>query len=137
MVEAGLGGHPRMKLSRIEVERGGVSYTVDTLRTMRERSPGDELLLVIGADQLGSFSRWRSPDEVSRLARLVVMDRGGVGAQKLASAAEWPHEAVPVTRVDVSSTEVRRRRREGRSIRYWVPEEVRRIIEDEGLYTEV
>jgi nicotinate-nucleotide adenylyltransferase len=134
MLEAGLGGHPRIRLSRIELDRGGVSYTVDTLRTLRERASGDQLFLVIGVDQLEAFSSWRSPDEVLQMARLVVVDRGGVGGRGVEAGGDVPHQAVPVTRVDVSSTEVRKRRREGRSIRYWVPEAVRRIIEDEGLY---
>jgi nicotinate-nucleotide adenylyltransferase len=134
MLEAGLADHARMRVSRIELDRGGVSYTVDTLRALRERSPADELLLLIGADQLGAFSSWRSPDQVLRLARLVVMDRDGVSVRQVGARGDVPYEAVPVTRVDVSSTEVRRRRREGQSIRYWVPEAVRRIIEDEGLY---
>ena len=93
-----------------------------------------ELLLVIGSDQLASFSTWRSPDEVVRLARLVVMSRGELGAAEAGIRAGVPYQTVPVTRVDVSSTEVRRRLREGRSIRYWVPEPVREIIEKEHLY---
>jgi len=133
MLEAGLGGHARMRVSRIELERGGVSYTVDTLAAMRRSSPDDELWLVIGADQLAAFSSWRSPDEVLRLARLVVMDRGGLAANQ-ATPAAVTYESVPVTRVDVSSTDVRRRLRDGRSIRYWVPDAVRRIIEEERLY---
>ena len=133
MLEAGLGDHAHMRVSRLEVERAGVSYTVDTLAALRRRSPDDELLLVIGADQLASFSTWRSPDEVLRLARLVVMDRGGLKAEQVSQAAV-SYQAVPVTRVDVSSTDVRRRLRDGRSIRYLVPEAVRRIIEDERLY---
>src|SRR5262245_36348699 len=73
MVEAAIGNHPRIQMSPIELDRPGPSYTVDTLRALRESSPGDELFLVIGADQLRSFSSWRSPEEVSRLARLVVI----------------------------------------------------------------
>jgi nicotinate-nucleotide adenylyltransferase len=134
MLDAGLRDDPRMQVSRLEVERGGVSYTVDTLRELKDRSAHDELLLVIGSDQLASFSTWRSPDEVVRLARLVVMNRGELGVVEAGAHANVPFETVPVTRVDVSSTEVRRRLREGRSIRYWVPERVRELIEKEHLY---
>jgi nicotinate-nucleotide adenylyltransferase len=136
MLDAGLSDDPRMQVSRMEVERGGVSYTVDTLRALKERSPQDELLLVIGSDQLASFPTWRSPEEVVRLARLIVMNRGDLGAKKAGARARAPYETVPVTRVDVSSTEVRRRLKEGRSIRYWVPDRVREIIEKERLYIE-
>lgn len=134
MLEAALADHPVLHVSRIELERGGVSYTVDTLRSLRERWPEDELFLLIGADQLRSFSTWRHPEDVVRLARLVVMARGGLVPPTAGEAAGVDFQTAPVTRIDISSTEIRARLREGRSIRYRVPEAVRRIIEDEKLY---
>lgn len=134
MLEAAVGDHPRLEVSRIELERGGVSYTVDTLETLKERRPDDELFLLIGVDQLRSFATWRAPERVARLARLVVMAREGLEPGPTESLAGLVYETVPVTRVDVSSSQVRRRVRDGRSIRYWVNEPVRRIIEDEKLY---
>jgi len=135
MLEAAVGDHPKLEVSRIEVDRGGASYTVDTLQTLREASPADDLFLLIGADQLRAFASWRAPDEVARLARLVVMARDGVSAEGADPLLDVTYETVAVTRVDVSSTDIRRRLREGRSIRYLVPEAVRRIIEVERIYS--
>lgn len=136
MVQAAAGDDPRLGVSDVEVAREGPSYTVDTLRWYRERHPGAELFFLMGADQLVRFRSWREPREIARLARLVVMAREGVDPERLDPGIEVPFLRVPVTRVDISSTEVRRRIREGRSIRYLVPEPVRRIIEREGLYRE-
>ena len=134
MLEAAIGGHPRLAVSRIELERRGPSYTVDTLRALDAEAPGDELFLVIGADQLRVFSTWRSPDEVARLARLVVLSRDGAEESETRPDVDVPYQFLAVTRVDVSSSEVRRRIGEGRSVRYWVPDGVLKIIRDEKLY---
>lgn len=143
MLRAAAGDHPAMTISDAEIRRGGVSYTVDTLRELREGRPGDQLFLVIGADQWADFGRWREPAEVAKLARVVVMTRDGVGSGMGARAE--PVEAsgvaalpdpveVAVPRIDISSTDIRNRVREGRSIRYLVPDDVRRIIEAAKLY---
>lgn len=134
MLEAAVEGDARLRVSRIEVERSGPSYTVDTLRELARLHPGEELHLIIGVDQLREFSSWRQPEEVARLARLVVMAREGLDPADVAPGVGVAYETVRVTRVDLSSTSVRRRVREGRSVRYRVPEAVRRIIEDEELY---
>jgi nicotinate-nucleotide adenylyltransferase len=135
MLEAAVAGHSRFEVSRIEVERGGLSYTVDTLRALRDQRPEDELVLLIGADQLRALSSWRSPLEMADLARIVVMARAGMDPSEAGASAGVPFETVSVTRVDISSTEIRRRIAAGRSVRYWVPEGVRNIIEAELLYT--
>jgi nicotinate-nucleotide adenylyltransferase len=134
MVEAAVAGHPRLGASRIELGRGGPSYTVETLEAISRSSPGVELYLVIGADQLRAFATWRSPLEVVRLAQLVVMAREGVDPRAALPELDVEYRSVPVTRVDISSTEVRRRIAQGRSVRYWVPDGVLEIIEAEKLY---
>lgn len=137
MVEAALGDDPCMRASRVELDRPGLSYTADTLRAVRRQEPGAELSLVIGADQLRAFGTWKEPEEIARLARLTVMGREGTGASTADVPLDIEYDTVEVTRIDVSSTLVRRRVAEGRSIRYLVPEAVRRIIESEGLYARV
>lgn len=147
MVEAAIAGDPRFSMSRIEVDRGGVSWTVDTLREVTRGDWGGarpegvpaapaEVCLLMGADQWGSFGAWREPLEVARLARIVVMARGGEDPSEIHPGVHVVPTVVPVTRVDLSSTAIRRRVREGRSIRHRVPEGVRRCIEAEGLYLE-
>lgn len=135
MTRAAVGGDPRFEVSDIEVRRRGPSYTVDTLRDLRAGQPKSELHLLLGMDQLAVFHTWRAPEEVARLARLVVMERSGspVGRTPPLPGLRW--ERVSVTRIDISSTDVRERVARGEDARYRVTEDVRRMIEDHGLYT--
>ncbi len=129
-------GDERFEVSEVEMERSGPSYTVDTLRCLRKDLPGAEIHLVVGADQLRVFSSWREPDEIGRLASIAVMDREGAELTTVGrEESPVPHTVVPVTRIDISSTDVRARVRSERSIRYLVPASVRRIIEEKRLYT--
>lgn len=128
---------PRFRVRDDEIRRGGVSYTVDTLRRLREEvGPEAALYLILGADQLASFARWRAPEEILRLATPAIMDRGGTDAGEAAPGLQGMDRAVhvPVTRVDVSSTMVRDRVAAGEDVAGLVPEGVLRVIRREGLY---
>nr|WP_240978505.1 nicotinate-nucleotide adenylyltransferase [Longimicrobium terrae] len=131
MVRAAIAGDERFQADDLELRRAGPSYTVDTLRELRARHPDAELFLLAGADLLHELPRWREPDEVMRLATLAVVSREG---DALAPESPLPAVAVRVARVDVSSTEVRRRAAAGQTLRYLVPEPVRALIERHGLY---
>jgi nicotinate-nucleotide adenylyltransferase len=125
--------------SRLELDRSGRSYTVDTLRELRERRPGDELFLVMGGDQAASLCSWREPEEVLRLATVAVAQRESWDRERvLHELSGLPGvEGVvffEMPRIDVSSTMVRRRVAEGRSIRYLVPDEVAGFIRSRSLY---
>src|SRR5690606_13779384 len=133
MVRAAIRGDPRLEVDDLELRREGPSYSVDTLRVYRERYPDAELFFLIGVDQMREFGSWREPEEVARLACLSVMTRDG---ESPAPDTPFPHRLVPVTRIDVSATDIRTRVREGRSVRYLVPEAVRRRIEGWGLYAQ-
>jgi nicotinate-nucleotide adenylyltransferase len=131
MVRAAIGDDERFEVDDVEIRRGGVSYTVETLRALRARAAEERLWFVMGADQYREFSSWREPAAIRRLATLAVLAREGV------PPLEREHEGVvhvPVTRVDISATEVRRRVAAGEPIRYLVPDAVRAIIAREGLY---
>lgn len=132
MLRAALDGDERFAVDELEIDRGGASYTVDTLRELRARE-GEraELFFLLGADQYRVFGSWREPREVARLARLTVMGRAG-GAVEPGPA--YPARVVEVSRIDISSTAIRQRVSEGRSVRYWVPEAVREMIEAERMY---
>jgi nicotinate-nucleotide adenylyltransferase len=135
MVRAAIAGNPCFEVDDLELRREGESYSVDTLRELRARYADAELFFVIGVDQLREFESWREPDEVTRLATLVAVSREGVDAQEVTGgAAAFPVRPVSVTRIDLSATDVRKRVREGRSIRYLVPDAVIEVIEREGLY---
>jgi nicotinate-nucleotide adenylyltransferase len=130
MLTLAIAGTAGFALERAELEREGPSYTVDTLRTLHRREPGIGLVLLLGADAAAELSLWHEAQEIPRLARVVVFARPGspVPQSPLISRTI----GVPV--IDISATEVRRRVREGRSIRYWVPDDVAEYIIRHRLY---
>lgn len=130
MVRAAMAEDARLEVSSVELDREGPSYTVDTLRALREEYPDATLYLAVGADQLEELPRWREPEEIASLARLVAFARGG----QPPPVSRWPLTVVEVPTTEISSTEMRRRVAAGAPIRYFVPEPVRAIIEREGLY---
>ncbi len=132
LVRAAVAGDTRFGVDELEIRRSGPSYTVDTLRELRGRDASCELFLLVGADNLEQLASWRETKEIVRLARLAVLTRGGESG----STPSYPEALeVPVTRIDISATEVRARVAGGRSIRYLVPEGVREMVERRGLYT--
>jgi len=116
-----------------EINRKGLSFTVDTLEHLSERNPAARLFLLMGEDVLAGFEKWRSPARIRELATLVAVSRGGL-AESVADPATSAVLRVSARRVDVSSTEIRERRRAGKSIKGFVPESVERFIDDRGLY---
>ena len=129
----------RLEVSRLELDRGGPSYTADTLREIHARSPGDELVFVVGGDNAQGLPGWREPEAVLELATLAVAEREGIRRTDIAERIAPLHAGDRVTffdmpRIDVSSTDIRRRVREGRPIRYLVPDDVARIIGGRGYY---
>lgn len=130
MLRAALAGNDTFEICDIELRRSGPSYTVDTLRQLRAELPDATFFLLLGVDQIREFSTWREPDAIRRLAHVVMLTRaGGEGGP-----GDFVHDVVPVTRIDISSTLVRRRVAAGQSIRYLVPDAVAAIIERQGLY---
>jgi nicotinate-nucleotide adenylyltransferase len=139
MAEYATSADERFGVSRIEIDRPGPSYTVDTLRELRERSPDDELVLILGADQAQALPMWREPEEVLALAELAVAERDGIDDEAVLERISVLGAADRVTffemgRVDVSSTMVRRRAASGRPIRYLVPDKVANYIGAQSLY---
>lgn len=122
----------RFSVDPIEIERQGLSYTVDTLAALADSHAGAELFFLVGTDVLASFDNWREPARVAALARLTVLLRSGelVTPPGLGE----PPLALRTRRVDVSATEIRERVRAGKSIRGFVPESVREFIATERLY---
>ena len=116
-----------------EINRKGLSYTVDTLEHLSVRYPAAKLFLLLGEDSLGSFDQWRDPQRIRELASLAVMRRDGAAGAGVQPVPSGVLE-VSARRVDVSSTEIRERLRSGKSIKGFVPESVERFIEARGLY---
>ncbi|MGQ0537614.1 MAG: nicotinate-nucleotide adenylyltransferase [Gemmatimonadaceae bacterium] len=153
MTRAAIGADARFEVSAIEIDRAGLSFTVDTLLAMAEQRPNDTRYLLLGADVLRTFSQWRSPERVLELATLAVFERAdgdGAAGERGARAAwdalrnEWyvargtfpEHEPVFVAlrRIDVSSSEIRSRVAAGRSIHGFVPEAVAAYAAEQRLY---
>lgn len=150
MVARAIADNPLFTLSKLDLDRSPPSYTADLLRALqaeRERGaePGlrgesDELFFLVGADILPELPRWRSPDEILRLARLVVVNRPGAPPPDLAAL----ELALPGSRarvlileipgVAISASDLRARVRAGRSIRYLTPPDVEDYIRRQGLY---
>ena len=127
MLEAAIASEPRFSLSRVELERDGVSYTVDTLEALRSHG---ELFLILGSDALADLARWRTPDRIRELATILVAARPG------APEPDPRHQAraFDAPRLDISSRELRARAARGMSLRYLVPDAVWEHIKKRSLY---
>jgi nicotinate-nucleotide adenylyltransferase len=130
MLEAAVAGSPGFGVERAELEREGPSYTVDTLRALHAREPGIRLTLLLGADAAAELQDWHRVEEIPRLATVVVFARSGVQVPDSPLIAR----TIEVPAIEISATEIRRRVREGRSIRYWVPDGVAEYIRSHRLY---
>ena len=121
---------PGLSVERSELQRPGPSYTVDTLRHLREREPGEQFVLLLGADAAADLPAWKEADQVRDLARIAVFDRPGTAEAE----SPWISTVIEVPAIDISATEVRRRARQGLSVRYWVPDPVAEYITRHRLY---
>lgn len=129
--------NPRFSVSRVEVDRHGPTYTVDTLRNLGAQNPDAELHFITGADALLEIFHWKDPEEVLSLAYFIAATRPGYDLAHFEADASTRHPKVTVMNVPalaISSTDIRERVVEGRPIRYLVPEGVKSYIEKAGLY---
>ena len=135
MVRAAVGDVPGVEASDLEIVRGGVSYTADTLAQLRAREPSAELFLVVGADVADGLEAWVRVEEVRSLARLVVVNRPGaeVPAGPLRERG-WDVSVVTIPALEISSTDLRARAADGRPLEFLVPEGAIRCIRELGLY---
>jgi nicotinate-nucleotide adenylyltransferase len=129
MVRLTFGGDARFEVSAVEIERGGLSFTVDTLETLARQHPGAVLVLLLGIDSLKTMDRWRQPDRIRELATLAALARG-----EAEGGLPDGVRMVTTRRVDVSSTEIRGRLAEGRPVKGFVAESVERYISAAELY---
>jgi len=130
MLDLAVAGAPGFAVERVELDRPGPSYTVDTLRALRARDPGVALTLLLGADAAAELDAWHRAEELPGLARIVVFGRPGapMPATPLITAT------VEVPAIEISATEIRARVRAGQPIRYWVPDAVAEYIARHRLY---
>ena len=136
MVRLTVGSDSRLEADPVEVDRKGLSYTVDTLKDFSRRFPSSEIFFLVGADVLSSFAQWRDPHTILELATLAVMRRADSEGPVVEMDAELARRAafIPTRRIDVSSTEIRDRVRSGRSIHGFVTDAVAEYIGSHRLY---
>ena len=144
MIELAIAGHESFRLSKLEMERGGISYTVDTLVELKQQYPDDELFLLLGDDSLERFDSWREPQKICELAIPVVANRPGSGEidltvlEKYVSAERYQQISeitVDSPMIEISSSNIRSRVASEKSIRYLMPRGVQRYIESQSVYS--
>lgn len=137
MVELMIGDDPRFAADPIEIDRTGLSFTVDTLAALTARRPGAQHFFLIGEDLIDQIATWRDPQRIAELAKIVVLSRGdGPSAEEPSAGGAVPHMRIATRRIDVSSTEIRERVRAGKRIHGFVTEAVAGFIEATGLYSD-
>ncbi|NLA58363.1 MAG: nicotinate-nucleotide adenylyltransferase [Firmicutes bacterium] len=134
--------NPYFEISRVDLDRGRVTYTVDTLTDLRKELPPDvNMYFITGADAILEILSWKEPGRVLSLAEFIAVTRPGYGLDRLSTALGSLYEEfqdrihiLEVPPVGISSTDIRRRLAQGRSVRYLVPETVFTYIKNQGLY---
>jgi nicotinate-nucleotide adenylyltransferase len=130
--------NPHFVVSRIEIDREGETYTVDTLRLLQKERGGDaELFFITGADAILEIFQWKDPEDVLSLAHFIAATRPGYDIARFEAQAPTRHPKVSVMAIPalaISSTDIRSRVQEGSPIRYLVPEGVKAYIDKAGLY---
>jgi len=143
MVRLAVSGSSKHVVDDREIVRGDVSYTVDTLDQIRSENPDADIFLIIGSDSLASFGKWHDPERLLTLASLAVVQRGGEppvdfsvldGLASPAIVEACRESVVDMPVIELSSTELRNRIAEGRSVRFRLPRSVEAMVEAQKLY---
>ena len=149
MLEAAIAGRSDMRVDDRELRRDGPSYTVDTLRSLREELPNESLCLLVGEDAFAGFADWRAPNAILRLANIAVLQRPGhklpddpdlqalLAAHRVDRLDPATHGQIvicPVTQLEIASSDIRRRLGEGLNIDFLLPDSVVDLIRNHRLY---
>ena len=141
MVELAIKGHPYFRLSKMETERSGSTYTCDTLKALKTENPRNTYYFILGADSLLMLENWKNPEQIFRDAVIVASVRGTGNEEKIRKIAEHLTDTyqaqirvLPARFIDLSSSEIRGRIKTGKSVRYMLPERVWEYIYDNHLY---
>ena len=126
--------NPKFSVSTLEIDRAGITYTVDTLAELKDQRPHDALFFIVGADVIKTFSKWKNFDEILRMCKIVAVTRGGVEESNFANNYYDNIIYLKIPDVDISSSNIRTRLAQGKSPRYLLPQSVLDYICKEGLY---
>lgn len=141
MIQMSIDDNPHFEYSDIELRRKGHTYTIDTLKELKEASPKDDFYFIMGADSLYQFHTWKNPQSILEYATILVAARDGAGYGSIESQIAYLTErfggniyAIHSFALEISSHNIRKRIRNHASIRYLLPANVARYIEEQGLY---
>lgn len=132
MVTRALKSNPYFEACRLELARGGISYSLQTVRELKSIFPEANLYFIVGSDFLSEFSRWKDVDKLSKICKFAIAERPGFPFKKPLTKMQVVR--IPTAALDISSSDIRRRLKRGESIRYLVPERVRKYILKKRLY---
>lgn len=142
MLEYAIEGDPRFSMSDIEISRGGISYSIETVKTLQKERPEEDIFFIIGSDTLAELHLWKDIYELLKICSFVTVTRPGtanISTESIKLRDPWPERLMEraVTRhlADISSSDIRYRVAEGMSIRYLVPETVEMYITEHNLYS--
>lgn len=130
MLRLATGDNKKFSLSDIEIKRKGISYTVDTLTYFKRRFKDATLFFITGSDSLSELDRWKDLDKILRLVKFVVIRRPGATLKTKRKSIK----ILSMPQIEISSSDIRRRKKRGRPIRYLVTDKVLRFIKQKGLY---
>lgn len=131
MVSLAIEGNPKFEVSRIEIDAKEKSYSVDTIKRFKQQYGAEaEIFFIAGSDSLKELFSWKEVNEIFALSKFIVAKRPGYPIEELPQHVQ----AVVITEIEISSSDIRKRLKEGRSIRYLVPESVREYIKKNKLY---
>ena len=136
MLEMSLTNNPNFEISDLEIKREGISYTIDTIKEVADKLKLDkkDLFFLMGSDTLKGFHNWKNPEKIIKICNIIVAIRPGFTPSDI---PQWVLDNVRfanIPRFEVSSTNIRRRWREGKTIRYMVTKEVWEYIDEKDLY---
>ena len=132
MLELATAGDPRLVVSRIEIDREGISFTVDTLEAIAAAMPGCELFLLLGADSVDDLVNWHRPERICELASVVAVNRGESIGGAVLDGCQIEHVTMPA--IGIASSDIRRRIREGHGIRHLLPRAVEAYLLEHAVY---
>jgi len=133
MLHIAIEDNPYFQLLDWEIKRREISYTVDTIREIIEKNPGDSLYLIMGTDQALEFREWKEPETLITLLEFIIVTRPGIDRKRIDKMLREKAQFFELN-IDISSTMIRNRIKDGKSIRYLIPENVREYIVANGLY---
>jgi nicotinate-nucleotide adenylyltransferase len=134
MIQLALDGNPFFSFSDIELKRKGFSYTVDTLRQLKDLYPNSKIYFLTGSDALNEIHTWKDPEKIYKLAKMIIASRPGFDEFDPEDHFAKKGIIVNITGIDISSTQIRERVKKGQSIKYLVPSKVEKYIKRKKLY---